>query len=98
MHWGASPAADGRLDFPLHDWALTQQGSLLGQLLDPTVLARIRDAELRAAPGELTVGLPELFATLTGAIWAEIGSRARGRARRGRATSRRCGATSSGCI
>ena len=30
---------------------MTQQGSLLGQLLDPMVLARIRDAELRAAAG-----------------------------------------------
>jgi hypothetical protein len=78
MHWG-SPGGDGRLDFPLHDWALTQQGSLLGQLLDPMVLARIRDAELRAAPGEPTMGLPELFASLTIAIWAEAGAGARGR-------------------
>jgi hypothetical protein len=78
-HWGASPGADGRLDFPLHDWALTQQGSLLGQLLDPAVLARIRDAELRAAPKEPAMGLPELFASLTTAIWAEAGAGARNR-------------------
>jgi hypothetical protein len=75
MHWGASPSAQGRADFPLHDWALAQQGSLLNQLLDPVVLARIRDAELRAAPGEETVGLPELFGTLAQAIWAELGIR-----------------------
>ena len=37
------------------------------------VLARIRDAELRAAEGEPTVTIPELFATLTAAIWAEAG-------------------------
>ena len=98
MHWGASPEADGRLDFPLHDWALTQQGSLLGQLLDPTVLARIRDAELRAAPGEPTMGLPELFASLTTAIWTEVGRRCARPADRGRATSRPCAATCSGCI
>ena len=79
MHWGASPGADGRLDFPLHDWALTQQGSLLGQLLDPTVLARIRDAELRAAPAQPTMGLPELFASLTSTIWTEVGAGARAR-------------------
>jgi hypothetical protein len=71
MHWGASPSAAGRVDFPLHDWALAQQGSLLNQLLDPAVLARIRDAELRATPDQPTVGIPELFATLTDAIWAE---------------------------
>ncbi len=72
MHWGASPGADGRIDFPLHEWAQTQQASLLGQLLDPVVLARVRDGELRAEPGEASVGLPELFASLTDAIWAEV--------------------------
>jgi hypothetical protein len=75
-HWGASPSARGRADFPLHEWALAQQGSLLNQLLDPVVLSRIRDAELRAAPGEETVGIPELFETLTRTIWAELGTRA----------------------
>jgi hypothetical protein len=79
LHWGASPGSDGRPDFPLHDWAMSQEGSLLGQLLDPAVLARIRDAELRAEPGEATVGLPELFASLTAAIWSEAGAGARGR-------------------
>jgi hypothetical protein len=75
MHWGASPAAQGRADFPLHDWAMAQQGSLLGQLLAPVVLSRIRDAELRALPGEATLDLPELFESLTDAIWAELGIR-----------------------
>jgi hypothetical protein len=84
MHWGASPGTDGRPDFPLHDWAMAQQGSLLSQLLDPAVLARIRDAELRAAPGEATVGLPELYGSLTSAIWSEIGAGVRGRAVRPR--------------
>jgi hypothetical protein len=72
-HWGSMPGADGRIDFPLHDWAMAQQGSLLGQLLDPVVLSRIRDAELRASAGEPTVTIPELFATLTQAIWTEVG-------------------------
>ena len=79
MHWGATPGADGRPDFPLHDWATAQQGSLLGQLLDPTILSRLRDAELRAPEGEPTLGLPELFATLTGQIWAELGTNGRPR-------------------
>jgi hypothetical protein len=72
-HWGSAPNKDGRIDFPLHNWAMAQQGSLLNQLLDPAVLSRIRDAELRAAEGESTVTIPELFATLTAAIWAEAG-------------------------
>jgi hypothetical protein len=67
------PNTDGRIDFPLHDWAMAQQSALLGQLLDPAVLSRIRDAELRATEAEPTVTIPELFATLTAVIWAEVG-------------------------
>jgi hypothetical protein len=83
MHWGAASGPE-RLDFPLHEWAATQQASLLGQLLHPAVLARVRDAELRAEPGEATLGLPELFETLTGAIWSEIGAGTSGRPARPR--------------
>ncbi|HXE56558.1 MAG TPA: zinc-dependent metalloprotease [Gemmatimonadales bacterium] len=71
LHWGAEPFAERRIDFPLHDWAMSLQGALLNTLTDPVVLARIRDAELRAAPGETIVGIPELFTTLAEAIWAE---------------------------
>ena len=69
-HWG-SGTTDERADFPLHAWAATQQGSLLGQLLDPAVLARIRDAELRAAPNEDVFTIPELFDSLATAVWSE---------------------------
>jgi hypothetical protein len=72
-HWGSAPGSDGRIDFPLHTWAMTQQSALLNQLLDPAVLSRIRDAELRATEREPTVTIPELFATLTSSIWAEVG-------------------------
>jgi hypothetical protein len=79
-HWGSTPGADGRIDFPVHAWALAQQSSLLGQLLDPQVLARIRDAELRARDTEPTVAIPELFATLTRTIWSEAAYPAAGKA------------------
>ncbi len=70
-HWGSNPGADGRIDFPIHSWATAQQASLLGQVLDPAVLSRIRDAELRATESEPTLTIPEVFNTLTRAIWAE---------------------------
>ncbi|HEY8258821.1 MAG TPA: zinc-dependent metalloprotease [Gemmatimonadales bacterium] len=82
-HWGASPYGT-RADFPVHDWALNQQGALLTQLLDPVVLARIRDAELRTSDGEPKMGLPELFSTLNGAIWSEVSATTPGRPARGR--------------
>ncbi|HET8624292.1 MAG TPA: zinc-dependent metalloprotease [Gemmatimonadales bacterium] len=69
-HWG-SGTSEERADFPLHQWAAVQQGALLNQLLDPAVLARIRDAELRAAPTEDVFTIPELFDSLTASIWAE---------------------------
>jgi Met-zincin/Domain of unknown function (DUF5117)/Domain of unknown function (DUF5118) len=72
-HWGSNPGSEGRIDFPLHDWATAQQSALLGQLLDPVVLERIRDAELRATERDPTVTIPELFATLTSSIWSELG-------------------------
>ncbi len=74
-HWGAGPPSAGRADFPLHEWALVHQGSLLNQLLDPVVLGRIREAELRATATQPTVGIPELFTTLTDAIWAETATK-----------------------
>ena len=73
-HWGAT-GATARADFPVHDWALIQQRSLLARLLDPVALSRIRDAELRALPGESTLGIPEVFETLTRSVWAELGIR-----------------------
>src|SRR3989442_10475423 len=32
-HWGVNPFSEGRIDFPLHDWALAFQGTLV-RLLD----------------------------------------------------------------
>ncbi len=79
-HWGSSPGGETRIDFPVHNWAMAHQSSLLGQLLDPVVLSRIRDAELRAVDGEPTVTIPEVFETLTRAIWAEAAYPAAGKA------------------
>lgn len=72
-HWGS--ASESRIDFPLHDWALAQEGSILAQLLDPAVLSRIRETELRVAPDTQAFALPELFATLGRDIWAEVTAR-----------------------
>ncbi len=82
-HWGASPYGTPA-DFPMLDWALTQQSGLLSQLLDPVVLARVRDAELRTPDGEPRIGLPELFGTLSSSIWSELGPATPARSPRGR--------------
>jgi Met-zincin/Domain of unknown function (DUF5117) len=72
--WAENPFAGSRIDFPLHDWALTYQSILVDLLLDPGVLSRIRDNELRATPPEAVVTIPDVLHTLTDAIWSEAGS------------------------
>ena len=47
------------------------QDAVLGELLHPWRLARIRDAEARWGEAE-TVGIPELTGRLTDAVWAEL--------------------------
>ena len=72
FHWGANPFGEP-IDFQLHDWAASLSESVLGLLLDPGVMARMRDNELRVGRGEQVLTLPELFSSLTSAIWAEAG-------------------------
>ena len=93
-----SGTTDERADFPLHTWAATQQGALLSQMLDPAVLARIRDAELRASTTKDVFTIPELFDSLAAYIWCETSAARPGRAGRRCRASRRCAGTSSGLI
>ncbi len=73
FHWDANPFTANRIDFPLHDWALSLQSTLINLLTDPGVLARLRDAALRAVDDEQVVTIPDVFSTLTATIWAEAG-------------------------
>src|SRR5207237_5351090 len=72
-HWGVNPFSEGRIDFPLHDWALAFQGTLVRLLTDPQVLSRVRDAELRAESRNQMVTIPDILTTLTASVWAEAG-------------------------
>lgn len=72
-HWGQNPFAEDRIDFPLHSWALAFQSSLVALVTDPMVLERLRDAELRASPGQAVVTIPEVLNTVTSAVWTEVG-------------------------
>jgi hypothetical protein len=76
-HWGLTNTYQGRIDFPFHERVAGLQGSLMGQLVAPFRLARMRDAELRYG-ADAVLGIPELFRELTRATWAEVeGGRAR---------------------
>lgn len=69
-HWGSSPRT-GRLDFPIHDWVLFMQSSVLSELLSSDRLSRLKDIELKTS-SEQALKLPELFDTLQSSIWTEV--------------------------
>jgi hypothetical protein len=69
-HWGSSPRT-GRLDFPIHDWVLYMQSSVLWDLLSSDRLSRLKDIELKTGRDQ-ALSLPELFDTLQNDIWTEV--------------------------
>lgn len=75
-HWGYTNTYQGRIDFPFHERVSGLQASLMGQLLNPLRLARIRDGELRYG-ADRVLGIPELMGTLTRASWDEVWSGSR---------------------
>lgn len=69
-HWGQSPSTI--LQFPVLSNMQAVHGSLLSGLMTPPRLARMLDRE--AIDGEAeTYTVGELFGTLTGAVWSELG-------------------------
>lgn len=72
LHWGSSTTFQGRLDYPLHERVLGFQRRMLGQLLHPFRLARIRDAETKFGTAAV-VTIPELMDGITDAVWSELG-------------------------
>ena len=70
LHWGAQEV--DREDYPIHDVVLMWQDRVLGRLLDPLVLGRIRDNELKVAADEDAFTIAELFERLDKAVMLEV--------------------------
>ena len=72
-HWG-NPDGFGplgaRLDYDLNDKILAVQGQILNGLLQPRLLARLREAETRSPDA---FRMSELFDRLTKITWGEVG-------------------------
>jgi hypothetical protein len=71
-HWGSNRTTNGRYDFPFHARTLALQSSILNQILNASRLARIRDGETKFGTGQVAT-IPEILASLTTAIWSELG-------------------------
>ena len=69
-HWGVTEV--DREDYPVHEAILMWQDRVLGRLLDPTILARIRDSELKVAADTEPFTTAELLDALSGTIMAEV--------------------------
>ncbi len=68
-HWGTEPAT--RLDYPIHDNILFLQSVVLFDLLSYDRLARLRDSDLKTAPGQ-ALTIPDLFDALQTSIWGDV--------------------------
>lgn len=77
LHWGESPSTI--LQFPVLGNMVAIHASLLGSLLTPPRLARMLDQEALADRPSDAYTVAEMFSTLTGAIWTELGSGASAR-------------------
>ncbi len=64
--------------WPVHDKIMAFQGTILTQLMNPTMLERVYDNEFRVPSQDDSVTLPELLTTLRGAIWSELDKRPEG--------------------
>ncbi|QSJ14065.1 zinc-dependent metalloprotease [Nostoc sp. UHCC 0702] len=69
-HWGSTPLV-GRLDYPISEWVLYMQSSVLRDLLSGDRLSRLKDIELKTPTGQ-SLTMPELFDTLQSGIWTEV--------------------------
>ncbi len=70
MHWGTSEV--DREDYPVHEVILMWQDRVLGRLLDPLVLERIRDNELKVPADQDALTTAELFERLGNAVMREV--------------------------
>jgi hypothetical protein len=71
FHFGSTTTFNGRIDFPYHEQTLGFQAAVMAQLVQPLRLAMIRDGETRYGAANM-VTIPELFTTLTRAVWSEV--------------------------
>jgi hypothetical protein len=76
LHWGTRDV--DRDDYPVHEVILMWQDRVLGRLLDPLTLARIRDSELKVPADQDAFTTAELLDRLTKAIMAEVDATAAG--------------------
>ena len=64
--------------WPIHDRIMGIQASALTSLMNPTILKRIYDNEVRTPVDQDSLTLPEMLNTISGAVWTELEAKAEG--------------------
>ncbi len=59
-------------DYPINDLVLSVQAMALTELMNPMVLRRIYDNEVRTPPGTDMVTMPELLGAVRAEVWSEL--------------------------
>ncbi|MGH8104376.1 MAG: zinc-dependent metalloprotease, partial [bacterium] len=73
-HWGKPDLfAMTQLDYPLYDRITAERALVLSVILNPVVLQRVVDNELRTPAGQTPLTMPELFTWLSDSVFTEIG-------------------------
>jgi len=65
----------GLSDFPVHDLMSRIQTAALRRLFSPPVLTRMVNNEFKVNDPQKTLTLPELFNSVGGTVWSELGSK-----------------------
>ena len=64
--------------WPIHDRIMGIQASALTSLMNPTILKRVYDNEVRTPADQDSLTLPELLNTVSGSVWTELEAKAEG--------------------
>ncbi len=70
-HWGM--AWDVQVEYPTHQVVEAWQRVIMGSLLSPPRLRRMVESGIRYPDGASSYNIDEMFGTLTGAVWSELG-------------------------
>ncbi len=77
---GGGFSSFGDPTWPVHDQVMGLQASALSQLMNPSVLRRVYDNELRTKPDVDALTMNELMNTITKSIWSELDNKPKGKA------------------
>jgi hypothetical protein len=62
----------GDATWPVHDAIAGIQASIMTQIMNPTTLRRVYDNEMMVPSDEDALTIPEMLATVRGAVWSEL--------------------------